>query len=75
MKTAAIFVAYTINRSSAPFPGVDWKKAVGLTMLTWENFLVGNLLPVTMGNVICGPVSVAAIYWFIYLRKPRSDPR
>jgi formate/nitrite transporter len=37
--------------------------------LTWGNFLVGNLLPVTIGNVIGGSVMVAAIYWFIYLRK------
>lgn len=37
--------------------------------LTWDNFLLGNLLPVTIGNIIGGSVMVAAIYWFIYLRK------
>jgi len=37
--------------------------------LTWENFFVGNLLPVTIGNIIGGAVLVGGIYWFIYLRK------
>jgi formate transporter len=37
--------------------------------LTWTNFFLGNLLPVTIGNIIGGSVMVAAVYWFIYLRK------
>jgi formate/nitrite transporter FocA (FNT family) len=37
--------------------------------LTWSNFLLGNLLPVTIGNIIGGSVMVAAIYRFVYLRK------
>ncbi len=37
--------------------------------LTWENFFVGNLLPVTIGNIIGGAVLVGGIYWFIYLRR------
>ena len=37
--------------------------------LTWTNFLIGNLLPVTIGNVIGGSFMVAAVYWFVYLRK------
>jgi formate transporter len=37
--------------------------------LNWSNFLIGNLLPVTIGNVIGGSVMVGAVYWFVYLRK------
>jgi len=37
--------------------------------LTWGNFLFGNLVPVTIGNIIGGAVLVAAVYWFIYLRQ------
>lgn len=37
--------------------------------LTWSNFLVDNLLPVTLGNIIGGAFMVGAVYWFIYLRK------
>ncbi len=39
-----------------------------LTSLTWSNFLLRNLLPVTIGNIIGGAVLVAAVYWFVYLR-------
>ncbi len=40
-----------------------------LSRLTWRNFLLGNLLPVTIGNIIGGVVLVAATYWLIYLRE------
>lgn len=30
---------------------------------------VRNLAPVTLGNIVGGGVFVAAVYWFIYLRK------
>lgn len=36
--------------------------------VTWNNFFVGNLLPVTLGNIIGGAVMVGLVYWFIYLR-------
>ena len=39
--------------------------------LTWGSFLLRNLLPVTIGNVIGGMVFVGAVYWFVYLR-PRA---
>lgn len=37
--------------------------------LTWGNFFVANLLPVTIGNIIGGAVMVGLIYWFVYQRK------
>lgn len=51
----------SIHKSPADFPN-----------LTWGNFLVGNLLPVTIGNVIGGSVMVGAVYWFVYLRKKQT---
>jgi formate/nitrite transporter len=39
--------------------------------LGWWAFLGGNLLPVTLGNVIGGAVLVGLVYWFVYLR-PRA---
>jgi len=39
--------------------------------LTWGNFFIGNLLPVTIGNIIGGAVMVGVVYWFVYLRKDR----
>ncbi|MBP8863722.1 MAG: formate transporter FocA [Anaerolineae bacterium] len=39
--------------------------------LTWGNFFLKNLLPVTIGNVIGGALMVGGVYWFIYLRKAK----
>lgn len=36
--------------------------------LTWSNFFLRNLLPVTLGNIIGGALMVGLAYWFIYLR-------
>ena len=37
--------------------------------LTWHGFLLHNLLPVTLGNVIGGGGLVGVVYWFIYRRQ------
>jgi len=50
-----------IGKTPADFPA-----------LTWQNFFFGNLLPVTLGNIVGGSIMVAAVYWFIYLRKAPS---
>jgi len=57
-------------------PDSFWK-AIGKTPvdfpeLTWRNFLFGNLVPVTIGNIIGGSIMVAAVYWFVYLRKRKT---
>jgi len=36
--------------------------------LTWTNFVIANLVPVTIGNIIGGALMVGAVYWFVYLR-------
>lgn len=41
-----------------------------LDSLNWGNFLMGNLLPVTIGN-IAGGAFVALVYWFVFLRKEK----
>ncbi len=48
------------------------KTAGDFPNLTWGNFLVGNLLPVTIGNIIGGAVMVGVVYWFVYLRGKKS---
>jgi formate transporter len=40
--------------------------------LTWPDFIVGNLVPVTIGNLIGGTLMVAGVYWFVYLRPARA---
>jgi len=41
--------------------------------LTWHSFLLHNLLPVTIGNIIGGGGLVGLVYWFIYLRGDRHE--
>ena len=41
----------------------------GYAGLTWSAFMVRNLLPVTLGNVIGGAGMVGAVYWFVYVRQ------
>lgn len=36
--------------------------------LSWPTFLLNNLVPVTIGNIIGGAVLVGVVYWFVYLR-------
>ncbi len=39
--------------------------------LTWLNCFAGNILPVTIGNIIGGAGMVGLVYWLIYLRPPK----
>lgn len=34
----------------------------------WLTFLIDNLLPVTLGNIVGGGLFVATIYWWVYLK-------
>ena len=52
----------SIGKTPADFPS-----------LTWTNFLLGNLIPVTAGNIIGGSLLVGAVYWFVYLRKHKPQ--
>ncbi|MBE2225349.1 MAG: formate/nitrite transporter family protein, partial [Anaerolineae bacterium] len=44
------------------------KTPADYAQLTWGNFFLANLLPVTIGNIIGGALMVGFGYWFIYLR-------
>jgi formate transporter len=48
----------SISKLPADFPNI-----------TWSNFFIVNLLPVTIGNIIGGSLMVGLAYWFIYIRK------
>ena len=81
----ALFVAAGFEHSVAnmyfvPFallltqldPAFVGAHAPGAHSLTWSGFVVRNLLPVTLGNVIGGTLLVGGTYWFVYLR-PRGE--
>ena len=46
---------------------------VGLTeavsKLTWSSFIVNNLIPVTLGNIVGGALFVGGVYYWVYLRN------
>ena len=41
---------------------------IALESLTWGNYFVGNLIPVTLGNIL-GGVAVGVTMWYAYVRK------
>jgi formate transporter len=41
----------------------------GLTT-EWTHFIVNNLIPVTVGNILGAAIFVAALYWWVYIRSP-----
>lgn len=47
---------------------------VVLENLTWGNYFVGNLIPVTLGNIV-GGVCVGALFWFAYLKGAARDKK
>jgi formate/nitrite transporter len=51
-------------------PAFVTARGVDVDTLTWPAFLIHNLLPVTLGNMIGGAVLVGLVYWFVYLRPP-----
>jgi formate/nitrite transporter len=55
-------------KSDSAFLATIGKNVGDYAELTWTNFLVANLLPVTLGNVIGGGFLVGLVYWFIYLQ-------
>ena len=40
--------------------------------LTWPGFLLNNLLPVTIGNIIGGALFVGVLYWYVYVRGQKQ---
>lgn len=41
--------------------------------ITITQFLLNNLLPVTIGNIIGGALFVGTTYWYVYKREPEVD--
>ena len=42
-----------------------------LSNLTLSGFIVNNLMPVVIGNMVGGAIFVGAVYWILYLRKQK----
>jgi formate transporter len=64
-----LFIAHG---APAPFWTAIGNTATAYPELTWSRFLIGNLLPVTLGNIIGGAMLVGGVYWFVYLRSNKK---
>ncbi|AIS53138.1 formate transporter FdhC [Thermoanaerobacter kivui] len=42
-----------------------------LLKATWESFLVNNLIPVTLGNIVGAGLFVGTVYWWVYLKAEK----
>ena len=54
-------------------PAFATQTGLDLSGLTWNAFIVNNLIPVTIGNILGGSLGVAAIYWMIFLRSAKQN--
>ena len=61
---------------------VEQAEALGVTAaklahLNWESFIVNNLIPVTLGNIIGGSLLVGVFYWLgtLYKGRPAAAER
>lgn len=60
-------LALMIKNTAAPEAGGALAAALaGATHLDWGHFLLGNLVPVTLGNIVGGAALVWGSYWLIY---------
>ena len=59
--------------SDPAYLGAAAEAGIDITNLTWGNFFVSNLLPVTLGNIVGGAVCVGLIYWLVYLSKSKKS--
>ncbi len=57
-----------LAKSNETFASVSGLTEEVLAGLTWSDFLLGNLLPVTLGNLIGGSIFVAVAYLYAYKR-------
>lgn len=53
------------NASWAAASGIP---ADALEALSWSGFVINNLLPVTLGNIVGGGLFVGMAYWFVFSR-------
>lgn len=52
------------------FAKMFYAEGAAFTQLTWGNYFLGNMLPVTLGNMV-GGMGVGVAMWTCYLRKAK----
>ena len=62
-----------LAKSNAAWAAASLLSPEKLALLDWRHFLLNNLIPVTLGNILGGALFVGAAYWFAYLKKPAES--
>jgi formate/nitrite transporter len=62
-----------LNHGDAQFLAVANTSGNNYESVSWSNYILNNLLPVTIGNIIGGAVLVGLVYWFVFLRKMKKE--
>ena len=62
------FVCIGFEHSVANMFFIPLGMFLGAEGVNWGSIIIGNLIPVTIGNIIGGAVFVACIYWFTFLK-------
>jgi formate/nitrite transporter len=57
--------------SKAQYGAQALEAGVAVENLTWGNYFLGNMLPVTIGNII-GGVAVGCLFWYCNLRESKQ---
>jgi len=60
-------------KANAQFAQVSGLTAEALANINWGTFLVNNIIPVTIGNVIGGAVIVSWVYWYVYKGSKKEE--
>ena len=68
---AALLAAGQALPADAVAAMAAFKTAVA-NVFTWKTFLVNNLVPVTLGNIVGGGIFVAGLYWTSYLKDAKK---
>lgn len=63
------FIPIGLFLKASAIAGVD------VAALTWGNFIIKNLIPVTIGNIIGGAILVGMLYWSVYVRKGKLEKK
>ena len=61
-----------LNQQDTKILALIEQSGVNYDTVTWSNFFINNLFPVTLGNIIGGAVLVGLVYWFVYLRNNKA---
>jgi len=62
-----------MNKANATFAEASGMTAEKLAGLTWGSFVVNNLIPVTIGNIIGGAIIVSGVYWYVYRKDAAKE--